>query len=209
MQNSIRLRFNYIEGSKAKGAFVSIMPIFESDTALPILKIVPYSNKDILVPEIPAGLYRILTYDIEENGLLSMPFTEPAVIRTAVVLGNMNITSGAPRSNTLSIVYTISHLILKISCIYSGTVAFDNCLVILRMNQHPERLNVKLHPINSSYPLEYTVDAEASYTITVFTVNRNGILNSTISSVHILIGRLPQIQFSQHLSKENNSYVHA
>ena len=213
-QNSLRFRLSYIKGSKAQGALISIVPIFETSTLLPISKIIPYSSKDIVVSEIPAGVYKVLIYDIEEDGLLAMPFVEPAIIRTAVVPESTVVPSttlpskGMP--STLSIVYIVSNLLLKIRCIYTGTLNFatDNCLVILRLNQHPERLNVRLHPINSPYPLEYNVEAEARYTITVFTVSRNSILNSTIMSVQVLIGMLPQTLYFPNIKVNETANVY-
>lgn len=188
--NTIHVRVNYINNTNAQGAFISIVPLLQSDTLniAPISAVIHFRQNTTVLNRIPFGIYKVMAYDIEEDGLLTMPTAESAVINTVVVLGSLTHDRNSVKEKEVNITTDISHSTLNVNCIYDGKSAADSCMVIVWSNECPDNLNVQVQPRESSSPLLYHVEDEMKYSLIVLTVNQNGILNSTIITREILVG---------------------
>lgn len=191
-----------INNSKAKGALVILIPDSmedgESATQLQstVLFVIPKPFEIITFTSVHdnviLGTYKVLVYDIEENGLLNMPNAMPAIVSTVTTMERATFTNSKiikPQDVNIT-VDTFKHF-LTINCTYiSGTdINIQGCLVIVFSILNPEQLHVQTQLRDSPYPLVYTVDPETKYTITAFAVKKgSGIINSTIHSMEINVG---------------------
>ena len=197
--NILQVNVNYINNTRAKGAFISLVPISHSNQLLDqqFLDYILPATALMLSTMVPLGIYKILSYDIEEDGLLSMPKATPATVNTVAVLGTSFTFNDIVMENNTNVEVLVTastsilHHTLKINCKYNKLSDARGCMVIVRSRAQPENLTVKLQSRESVYPLEYYVDSEVSitYLITVFAMGDNGILNSSINTMEILIGR--------------------
>ena len=186
-QNSVYLKVNYINGTKAKGAFVSFLPI--SKLQKPISLVIPYSQSFMLLTTVPFGAYRVLVYDLEREGHLMTPLAKPAVISTVAVLGSLTVDDAQNDNTEITVVTYLTHLMLTATCAYDQMSAADGCTIIVRSRDHPENLIVHIQQRESPKPLVYNVEAEINYTIAVFSTKSKSILNSTMShSIEVFAG---------------------
>ena len=194
--NVLQVTVNYINNTRAKGAFISLVPLSQGSMLQQFLDYTLPATVLTLSTRIPFGIYKVLTYDIEENGLLSVPVATPATVNTEAILGTSFTFNDAIIENNASQEVTLStsihHHTLKINCKYHRLSAVQGCMVIVRSRAHPENLTVKLQPRESMYPLEYYVDSKISiaYVVTVFAVGESGILNSSINTMELHVGKV-------------------
>lgn len=76
---------NLASNSSAMGVLVILTKAYPVGQTFPdnhiyaIAPLVHDGDINITIQNIPIGLYNVLVYDIERNGLLNTPFTSPAV----------------------------------------------------------------------------------------------------------------------------------
>ena len=195
--NILQVTVNYINNTGAKGAFISLVPLSQSSMLHRFLDYVLPVTASMLSTRVPLGIYKIFTYDIEEDGLLPMPVATPATVNTIAILGTSftfdDVAVETNRSQEVTLSTSVLHHTLKINCKYNKLSDAQGCMVIVRSKAQPENLTVKFQPRESAYmyPLEYYVYSEIStaYVVTVFTVGESGILNSSINSMEIHVGK--------------------
>lgn len=192
---------NYVNDTKAKGAFVTFWPILLArgglNLQIPITKIFPYGKDSTVIEEVPYGVYFVAVYDVESDGYLMMPIAKPAFTSTVVILGQLTIEdtqSGFQNDEAqyleINAAVDFSDLTLTIVCNISDQIInADSFLVALRSLDDPENLMVKVQKKTFSKPLVYDVNPQTNYTVTVFTVNNSSVLNSTIRSMEIYVGK--------------------
>ena len=185
---------SYINNTRAKGVFVSLVPLSQSSILHQFLDYTLPVTVLMLSTRVPLGIYKVLAYDIEEDGLLPMPVATPAIVDTVAILGTSFVLDDVATENYASQDVTLSTRVLshtlQINCNYHKLSDAQGCMVAVRSRAQPEDLTVKLQPRQSLYPLEYYVHPKISdvYVITVFAVGEGGILNSSISTMELNVG---------------------
>lgn len=198
-ENLLQLMIHYTNNTRAKGAFLTLIPVSHSIT-LYHNYVSPRNNNitsiSTLSTRVPFGIYKILAYDIEEDGLLPMPVATPAIVETVAILGTSFTSNDIATENSTNKDITLSTNILshtlQINCNYHKLSDAQGCMVVVRSKAQPEDLTVKLQPRQSLYPLEYYVHPKISsvYVITAFAVGESGILNSSISTMELNVGEI-------------------
>jgi hypothetical protein len=179
---------SYINGTKAKGAFVSFLPISRSQKPSAFSLVIPYSQNFMQLTSIPAGVYRVLAYDIEKEGYLTTPIAKPAIVSTVAVLGSTTLDDAQDVNTGTTAIVQLSQLTLTATCGYDVMSLASGCMIVVRSREHPEKLIVHTQQRESSNSLVYNVEAQTNYTIMVFSIMNDSVLNSTISSVDVFVG---------------------
>ena len=186
-QNSVYLKVNYVNGTKAKGAFVSLLSMSRSQKPSFSL-VIPYSQMSMQLTAVPAGAYRVLAYDIEKEGHLMTPIAKPAIVSTVAVLGSSTLDDVQDVNTEITAIVHLSQLMLTATCGYGVGSPADGCMIVVRSREHPENLAVHIQQRESPNPLVYNVGTKTSYTVTVLSIMNDSILNSTVSSVEVFVG---------------------
>lgn len=214
-KNTINLQVSFVKHSEAMGAFIILFPAFSQVNDVRML-IIPCEQSFTLLTNVPFGLYRVYAYDIDRKGNLMMPIARPALVRLVVVSGSptfpLNIESYDPIDIAAEV--DASHRLLRVNCTYDSELTADSFMVILRSSKYPDILRVKLLQIEISKSLVYSVEEDTKYTITIFTINNESILNSSISSIDVYVGMLKIILCYSMFStfpqdNDEHRYIHA
>ena len=193
----------FINNSRAKGALVVLIPDSLTGNTLTVDEL--QSTFSFIIPnpsetatftsesvhyEVPLGAYKVLAYDIEENGLLNIPNAIPAIVSTVTIYGRAIFADRKTiKPQEVNITANIFQHFLIINCTYVDVVNIQGCLVIFSSRLSPEQLNVQIQLRGSPFPLVYTVKPETRYAITAFAIKKDsGILNSTINSMTVYVG---------------------
>ena len=201
--NDRLLTATFINNSRAKGAFVFLIrdqlagntpTVAELQSAFSFIIPNPLdaTTSTSVHYEVPEGTYRILAYDIEQNGLLNVPSAVPAVVSTAFLHGYETFT-GRKAVNVeppeVNVTTNIFDHFLIINCTsYVNVTNIQGCLVIFSSRLSPEQLHVQIQLRDSLFPLVYSVKPGTRYTITAFAIKDSGILNSTVNSMEVYVG---------------------
>lgn len=161
--------------------------------------IIPYRQHFKEVTNVPFGVYRVLVFDIEKEGHLTMPIAKPAVVSTVIVLGSPILKLDENKTNDIdqdldtSVKVDISDLTLRVNLINVRSLAADNYVVTLSSSDYPDILVAKIWRKGFSKSLVYNVEPETNYTIIVFSANSDDVLNSSIWSTKVYVGMLVMI----------------
>lgn len=176
--NSIHFTLDYVQNTKAKGAFIIIQPTSPGTLEMQsTYAIVTYPKKSFKATALSPGLYKIMIYDMEGTGFLAMPTATPAYDGSVMVLGqlyNDNIRN-VDRDN-INIQAARKDQTVEVSCDVLSDA--QGCMVILQSESSSE-LHVQTQFQNSTSPLVYSIAKGNNYTITAFIVTQDGIVNST------------------------------
>ena len=200
IQTNDHLTATFATNSRAKGAFVVLMPDSLAGNTQTVDKLQSTFSFIISRPseratttvrfEVPLGTYKLLAYDIEENGLLNVPIAAPAIVSTAILHGHAILADRKGlEPQEVNITANIFERFLIINCTYVDGNDIHGCLVILSSRLSPEQVHVQIQLRDSLFPLVYSVKPEIRYTITTFAIKEDsGILNSTINSMEVYVG---------------------
>ena len=192
--NTVHLEVSYIKNTKAKGAFVLIIPVLQNVNDVQTSIVPFYQHFGAVKIKVPFGAHRVQVYDIEKEGHLMMPTANPAIVSRVVVLGSFTVIDKSTDEHCQLEIYTevdTSDLTLRVDCIHDAMSTAESCTVIVRSSKNPDVLVVKVQQREASKSLVYDdIEPETNYTITVFSVNNDGVPNSTICS---MVVNVPEI----------------
>lgn len=213
--NSLNFVVRYINNTKAKGALITLTPI--QVKSMDYTKMMSYRSWTIPVEEmnttifkVTTGIYKVLAYDIEHNGLLALPTATPAITSTVLVtgslLGGINV---AVNCRMMNVTTQILPPLLHINCSFNKPFPgqWQGCMVALQSDKYSDTLSTTFRLKGSSTPLVYLIEGERSYTLTVFAMRENSIINQCNSKVELYVGMLSSLDI-QLLSSSLFSYTY-